>query len=245
MSKRAETVYLQDYAKPAYLIDNVDLHFELGEDQTKVFSRLALRRQPGSPAVPLVLDGNALGLEQILLDGRPLAVGEYLLDEESLTVPLVPECFVLETSVVIAPQDNTALEGLYRSGSLFCTQCEAEGFRRISWFADRPDIMSRFTTTIIADRQRYPVLLSISRQPRLQESGTCGLSTGFLHSMPKGSRPGGSRTYQHVRRGAYGGHVGGSPELGAQQGTLVRYGNSGETTGDNAEVVGYAGVIIA
>ncbi|MEZ4485149.1 MAG: hypothetical protein R2864_11370 [Syntrophotaleaceae bacterium] len=124
-----------------------------------MFSRLALRRQPGSPAVPLVLDGNALGLEQILLDGRPLAVGEYLLDEESLTVPLVPECFVLETRWSLPP-DNTALEGLYRSGSLFCTQCEAEGFRRISWFADRPDIMSRFTTTIIADRQRYPVLLS-------------------------------------------------------------------------------------
>ncbi|APG26758.1 aminopeptidase N [Syntrophotalea acetylenivorans] len=160
MAKRAETIYLKDYTAPAFWVDSVDLHFELGEEQTRVASRLALRRRPDSPSGALVLDGDKLELEQILLDGRPLAANEYLLDDESLTVLAVPESFVLETTVVIRPQDNTALEGLYRSGNIFCTQCEAEGFRKITYFFDRPDVMSRFTTTIVADKQSYPVLLS-------------------------------------------------------------------------------------
>ncbi len=160
MAQRAETIYLKDYAAPTCLVDSVELHFELGEEQTKVTSRLALRRQSGLPVGPLILDGVDLRLEQIVLDGRPLADDEYQLDKETLTLHAVPESFVLETKSVIFPQDNTALEGLYRSGSLFCSQCEAEGFRKIAWFPDRPDIMSRYTTTIVADRQRYPVLLS-------------------------------------------------------------------------------------
>lgn len=160
MAKRAETIYLKDYAAPAFLVDSVDLHFELGEEQTRVVSRLALQRQGGMPDEPLVLDGDKLELEKVVLDGRTLDENEYLLDDESLTVLSVPESFILETTVVIRPQDNTALEGLYRSGDIFCTQCEAEGFRKITYFFDRPDVMSRFTTTIVADKQRYPVLLS-------------------------------------------------------------------------------------
>ncbi len=161
MSKRAETIYLKDYAPPAYLVDTVELCFELGEENTRVVSRLALRRQPWvSREQPLVLDGVDLQLEQLLLDGRPLQVGDYACNDESLTIHQVPETFILETTVTLRPQDNTALEGLYRSGSIFCTQCEAEGFRKITYFPDQPDVMSRFTTTIVADRQRYPVLLS-------------------------------------------------------------------------------------
>ena len=161
MSKRAETIYLKDYAAPAYRVDSVDLRFELGEEHTRVTSRLAVRRQPGvSENQPLVLDGVGLELERLQLDGRLLSDDDYLLNDENLTLQRVPEAFVLESTAIIRPQDNTALEGLYRSGPIFCTQCEAEGFRKITWYPDRPDVMSRFTTTIVADRQRYPVLLS-------------------------------------------------------------------------------------
>ncbi|OEU76512.1 MAG: aminopeptidase N [Desulfuromonadales bacterium C00003107] len=161
MSKRAETIYLKDYAPPAYRVDSVELCFELGEENTRVVSRLALRRQPGvGKEQPLVLDGVDLQLDQLHLDGRLLQIDDYVCNDENLTIHQVPEDFLLETTVTLRPQDNTALEGLYRSGSMFCTQCEAEGFRKITYFPDRPDVMSRFTTTIVADRQRYPVLLS-------------------------------------------------------------------------------------
>jgi aminopeptidase N len=161
MSKRAGTIYLKDYAPPAYRVDTIELCFELGEETTRVVSRLALRRQPGvSTEQPLVLDGVDLQLEQLRLDERPLSVDDYACDDEGLTIHQVPETFILEMTVILRPQDNTALEGLYCSGSIFCTQCEAEGFRKITYFFDRPDVLSRFTTTIVADRQRYPVLLS-------------------------------------------------------------------------------------
>ncbi len=161
MSKRAETIYLKDYASPAYQVDSVELCFELGEERTQVVSRLALRRQPGvAKEQPLVLDGVNLQLEQLHLDGLPLQKGDFVCNDENLTIHQVPEVFLLETTVTLRPQDNTALEGLYRSGNIFCTQCEPEGFRKITYFPDRPDVMSRFTTTIVADSQRYPVLLS-------------------------------------------------------------------------------------
>ncbi len=171
MAKRAETIYLKEYAAPTFLVDSVDLHFELGEEQTRVTSRLALKRQSSAANEPLILDGEKLELEKILLDGRPLEENEYKVDDESLTVPSVPESFILETTVAIRPQDNTALEGLYRSGDIFCTQCEAEGFRKITYYFDRPDVMSRFTTTIVADKQRYPVLLSNGNCVERQDMG--------------------------------------------------------------------------
>jgi aminopeptidase N len=161
MSKRAETVYLKDYAPPAYRVDTVELCFDLGEETTQVVSRLTLRRQPGGcKEQPLVLDGVGLQLEQLRLDGRLLQGDDYVCNDENLTIHQVPESFLLETTVILRPQDNTTLEGLYRSGSIFCTQCEAEGFRKITYFPDRPDVMGRFTTTIVADRRHYPVLLS-------------------------------------------------------------------------------------
>lgn len=161
MSMRAETVYLKDYAPPAYWVDTVELCFELGEEITRVTSRIAFKSQAGiSTDQPLVLDGVGLQLVQVKLDAQPLQEAEYACNEESLTIHKVPDSFVLETTVTLRPQDNTALEGLYRSGSMFCTQCEAEGFRKITYFPDRPDVMGYFTTTIIADKQNYPVLLS-------------------------------------------------------------------------------------
>ena len=156
-----QTIYLKDYQPPEYLIDQVDLHFDLGEGETRVHSRLAIRRTPQTPPDrPLYLNGEGLELITLKIDGVALLAGEYRQEREGLTLYRLPEQFTLESEVRIKPQENTALEGLYRSAGMFCTQCEAEGFRKITWYLDRPDVMSRFTTTIVADRQRYPVMLS-------------------------------------------------------------------------------------
>jgi aminopeptidase N len=156
------TIYLKDYAPPAFLIATVDLDVDLHEDFARVRARLAIRRNPAAsdPRAPLVLDGDELELESVALDGRALAASEYSLDDEHLTIPNVPDAFALETTVRIEPRKNTRLMGLYASKDGFFTQCEAEGFRRITFFIDRPDVMARYTTTIHADREKYPVLLS-------------------------------------------------------------------------------------
>ncbi len=155
-------IYLKDYSPPDFLIDEVALTFELGERQTEVFSRLHLRRNPDAKgrAADLYLHGEQLELRSIQLDGVQLDEVGYTQDDESLTIKQVPDLFELEIDVVIKPQENTALEGLYKTGSMFCTQCEAEGFRKITYYQDRPDVMARFKTTIIADSAHYPVLLS-------------------------------------------------------------------------------------
>jgi aminopeptidase N len=157
-----QTTHLKDYHPPEFLIDHAILRFDLAEDETRVHSQLTLRRNPAASGdgEALFLNGEGLELVSLALDGEPLAESGYQVDGEGLTIHRVPSQFVLESEVRIRPQDNSALEGLYRSGSMFCTQCEAEGFRRITWFLDRPDVMARFITTIIANRKRYPVLLS-------------------------------------------------------------------------------------
>ncbi len=160
--EKPQPVYRNDYRQPDYWIDEVDLHFELGEDDTWVNASLSVRINDllsGDPP-PLVLHGEDLDLVRVRLDGRELRPAEYLADEKSLTLQKVPRRFRLETRVRIRPQENTALSGLYRSGGLFCTQCESMGFRRITYFLDRPDVMCLFTTTVDAERERYPVLLS-------------------------------------------------------------------------------------
>jgi aminopeptidase N len=153
---------LADYRPPGFLIDAVDLVFELGEEKTSVKSRLSLRRNPGAAesGAPLRLDGRELELVSLALDGQALGPNRYQRDDESLVIPGVPDRFTLDIETRIEPQNNTVLSGLYKSGGNFCTQCEPEGFRRITYFIDRPDVMARFTTTILADKARYPVLLS-------------------------------------------------------------------------------------
>ena len=137
------------------------LEFLLGEEETTVRARLEVRRaEDAEPGAPLVLHGEELDLRRLCVDGEELAIGEYEVVDETLTVPDLPAEFVLETEVVIRPAENTALQGLYVSNGIFCTQCEAEGFRRITYFPDRPDVMARYTVRIEADRKRYPVLLS-------------------------------------------------------------------------------------
>lgn len=156
------TIHLKDYTPPEFLIDRVRLRFELDEDETLVRARLALRRNPAAadPKAPLVLNGEELELRELALDGRVLGPGDYALEEDSLTLAGLGERAELEVLTAIRPQENTRLEGLYKSSGNFCTQCEAEGFRRITYFLDRPDVMAVYTTTIVADRARYPVLLS-------------------------------------------------------------------------------------
>jgi len=155
-------IYLKDYTPPDYLVEQVDLTFELDEQSTLVKSHLRLRRNAPRDAesTPLVLNGEELELIGIALDGESVDASRYLVDEDSLTLNDVPYEFSLEIETRIHPAANTALEGLFVSSGMFCTQCEAEGFRRITYYLDRSDVMTRFTTHIIADKSRYPVLLS-------------------------------------------------------------------------------------
>jgi aminopeptidase N len=155
-------VYRHDYRPPEWLVDQVELDFRLDEAATEVTARLALRRNPaaGEGRGPLVLDGQELELLGLALDGEPLGANRYTVDDDQLTVQGLPDAGVLETRVRIRPERNTALEGLYVSNGVFCTQCEPEGFRRITYFPDRPDVMARYRVRIEADRERYPVLLA-------------------------------------------------------------------------------------
>lgn len=156
------TIYLKEYQPPPWTIDTVDLLFDLRERGTRVISRLTLERNPdfSGRAKELLLHGEELTPVWLRLNGSELHGDQYRIDEEGLTLMDPPDEFVLESEVEIAPENNTRLEGLYRSGDMFCTQCEAEGFRRITWYLDRPDVMARFKVRIEADREKYPVLLS-------------------------------------------------------------------------------------
>jgi aminopeptidase N len=156
--QQPQAIRLADYRAPDFLIDTIDLHFALDETTTRVTATLDLRRQ--TPEVPLVLSGQDLELISVKLDGELLDPGSYQIDTESLALPGMPDAFKLEIVTDIHPADNTSLGGLYTSGGNFCTQCEAEEFRKITYYLDRPDVMARFTTTIEADQSRYPVLLS-------------------------------------------------------------------------------------
>jgi aminopeptidase N len=161
---RPQPIHRKDYRPPSYLVDEVELRVSLHEDHAEIHATLQMRRSEGAAAEPLVLQGELMQLQSVALDGVPLPPESYRVDEQTLTIADVPARFTLATVVRTEPQSNTQLEGLYRSGRTFCTQCEAEGFRRITYFLDRPDVMARYTTTIEADRTRYPVLLSNGNQ---------------------------------------------------------------------------------
>ncbi len=168
---QARTTYLKDYKPPAFTIETTELHFDLYEDHAAVRSRLLFKRNPlaveESDVDTLFLHGQLLILEKLALNGKQLSRDSYLQDDDSLTIPELSlllggpaDEFVFECHTRIEPQNNTALEGLYKSKKMFCTQCEAEGFRRITYYLDRPDVMSKFSTTVCAEQSRYPVLLS-------------------------------------------------------------------------------------
>ena len=155
------TTYLKDYKTPPYLVERVELKFDLFDSKTRVSSTLQMGLNPdrGGVLEPLVLDGEQLQLIEVKLDGKTLTASEYLQDEESLQLASVPENFTLEIKTEIDPLNNTALEGLYLTSGNFCTQCEAEGFRRITYYPDRPDVLAKFKVRIEADK-KYSKLLS-------------------------------------------------------------------------------------
>jgi len=165
-----KTIYLKDYSVPDFLISHTQLHFELSADDTCVSSCLSIQRNSNSKnqQADLVLMGEELELIDIRLNGELLNDSAYLLDEATLTIKNAPNDFKLEINNRINPSSNTALSGLYESKGMLCTQCEAEGFRRITWFLDRPDVMSIFSVSMTADKDKYPVLLSNGN--RLQTS---------------------------------------------------------------------------
>ena len=147
-----------DYQSPDFLISRVALTFELAPEATVVTSVMQIKRQ--RTATPLILDGQHLQLLSVALDGCVLSAEYYQVTDDSLILNNVPDVFELCIVTQIAPQQNTALEGLYLAGDTYCTQCEAEGFRRISYFLDRPDVLAEYHVTLIAPAQRYPFLLS-------------------------------------------------------------------------------------
>ena len=163
MSQEPSVIYLKDYQVPEYQIQKTHLHFDLYEDEALVNTQLQITLNPESnvqnPA--LTLFGNEdVELLSISVDGQEVDPASLQREGEILRVLNVPAAFQLVVKTRILPQENTALEGLYKSDGMFCTQCEAEGFRRITFFPDRPDVMSIYQTTIVADKSRYPVLLS-------------------------------------------------------------------------------------
>jgi aminopeptidase N len=150
-----------DYQPPVFLVDTVTLDVDIHPDVTRVSGCLALRRNPAALAgASCELDGEGLQIESVKIDGAELAPDAWHYDGSKLVLTTVPDQCVLETVVRIDPASNTALEGLYVSKGMYCTQCEAEGFRRITFFPDRPDVLSRFTTTVRANKHSYPLLLS-------------------------------------------------------------------------------------
>jgi aminopeptidase N len=176
-------IRLADYTPPPFLIDTVDLRFDLDEAATTVLSRMTLRRNPAAPsAAPLHLDGEALTLIRLTRDGVALTPDDYHATPHGLTIPDMPDQCVLEIETRIAPRDNTELTGLYVSGGNYFTQCEAQGFRRITYFPDRPDVMARYTTTIIGT---CPVMLSNGNPGPITDTGGGRRSITWTDPHPK------------------------------------------------------------
>jgi aminopeptidase N len=164
-----QPIRLKDYRPPDWLVETVSLDITLHPTAARVRATLALKPNPVSAAAPLVLDGDGLSLASLKLNGTPLPEDSYVVASDSLTIPQPPnQAITLEIETVIDPTANTQLSGLYRSNGTYCTQCEAEGFRRITFFPDRPDVMAVYTTRIEADKAEAPVLLS---NGNLVESG--------------------------------------------------------------------------
>ena len=167
------TIYLKDYAPTPYRIVSADLDFRIREEATRVRAQLTIEPRPGTePGTPLVLDGDELKLDSIAMDGAPMVLSAYTSDASGLTlVEPPPRRFVLETEVTLKPEANTRLMGLYRSGGTWCTQCEPEGFRRITYYLDRPDILAPVKVRMTAPRSLAPILLA---NGNLLEQGDAG-----------------------------------------------------------------------
>ncbi|GAC1411336.1 MAG: aminopeptidase N [Burkholderiaceae bacterium] len=166
-----QAVHRNEYTAPTYLVDTVEIGFDLGPGVTRVSTRMTIRRHPDAQRSTLLLNGEQLTLVQLRVDGRPLRRKAYRLTPSTLEIPNLPETATLDIETLTHPDKNTTLSGLYVSNGNFFTQCEAEGFRRITYFPDRPDVMAKYTVMLRADKARYPVLLS---NGNLVEEGDLG-----------------------------------------------------------------------
>ena len=179
-------IRLDEYRPPAFRITDTRLEFELEDETTTVRSTLEVVRASDQDE-PLALDGVDLDLESVAVDGRPLTGNEYRIDDEHLVLFGLPERCQVSIVTKIHPEKNTALEGLYKSSRMYCTQCEAQGFRKITYYLDRPDVLSRFTTTIVADPQRYPTLLSNGNRAREEKRPNGRVAVTWEDPFPKPS----------------------------------------------------------
>lgn len=162
-TENGRIIHLADYRPTDFVLERVDLTFELDPTNTKVDARLIFHRREGAdPGAPLVLDGDELSLSGLLFDQGEIPAGQYDATPESLTIRDLPAetPFEITITTFINPEANTQLMGLYHTNGIYCTQCEAEGFRRITYFPDRPDVLAPYTITIIADKAANPILLS-------------------------------------------------------------------------------------
>ena len=181
---------LSDYAPPAFVVDTVDLVFDLDPTTTRVKARLGLRRNPApglDPRAPCRLDGDGLTLVGLEIDGAPPEQGQVAMRPDGLIIDGLPQACTLDIETEIGPATNTALSGLYESGGNLTTQCEPEGFRRITYFPDRPDVLARYTVTLLADRQRFPVLLSNGNRVDAGETGDGRHWAKWVDPFPKPS----------------------------------------------------------
>lgn len=185
-TEQPPVIRLQDYAAPAFSIASVDLTFDLAPTGTRVRAELKIERRDGASG-PITLDGEDLRLMEIAIDGEALAEDAYEQTETELILKQAPEAFTLTTLVSIDPERNTRLEGLYQSNGIYCTQCEAEGFRRITFFPDRPDVMSRYRVTVRAEREDCPVLLSNGNLTESRDLGDGRHETVWEDPFPKPS----------------------------------------------------------
>lgn len=167
-----QTIYLKDYQKPSFLVESINLNIQVYDDHTIVDSRLVMKRQT---AGELVLLGRDLELKSVQLNGQTLSAEQYHLDTEQLVITDAPDEVIVQTQVIIHPESNTQLEGLYKAGDLFVTQNEPEGFRKITFYPDRPDVLAEFTTRVEADK-KYPILLA---NGNLLETGEAGEGRHF------------------------------------------------------------------
>jgi aminopeptidase N len=167
----SQTIYRNDYTPPSYLVETVELGFDLDPARTIVANRMTMRRNPDSKRAEIALYGENIELVALRMNGKLLGKREYRIEGNLLRIPNTAEAVTLEIETITAPAKNTSLSGLYVSNGNFFTQCEAEGFRSITYFPDRPDVMAKFTVMLRADKQKYPVLLS---NGNLVEEGELG-----------------------------------------------------------------------
>src|SRR6188768_740745 len=157
-----QVINLKDYTPPSFLVSTIALDVDIRDAQVTIRATLRIARNAAHPRkdAPLVLDGESLDLVSVAIDSLALQPSEFTVDEAQLTIAKVPDAFTLETVVRFDPWKNTALEGLYATANGLVTQCEAEGFRHITYFIDRPEVMSTYAVTLCADKARFPRLLA-------------------------------------------------------------------------------------